>query len=76
MTGSGGHNVPKSAEVAPRLQEAGGLAEPWTFRSRAKMYRRTNREVFARKVQHTCTLTTLMDYLKIICVFKYFLFMW
>lgn len=37
MTSSGGHNVPKSAEVAPLLQEADGLAETCDIQKQGKM---------------------------------------
>lgn len=40
-----------------------------TFRSRERWIS-SNREVFARKVQHTRKQTTLNDYLKLICVFN------
>lgn len=36
LTSSGGHNVPKSAEVAPVLQEADGLAESCDIQKQRK----------------------------------------
>lgn len=39
MSSSGGHNMPKSAEVAPLLQEAGGLAESCDIQRQGKIYR-------------------------------------
>lgn len=41
--------MPRSAEVAPLLQEASGLAESCDIQKQAKMYESRNREAFARK---------------------------
>lgn len=70
MSSSGGHNMPKSAEVAPLLQEAGGLAESCDIQRQGKIYRVGIAESLHGTCKRTGAQTTLKDYLKCICVFN------
>lgn len=70
MSGSGGHNAPASAEVAPLLQEADGLAESCDIQWQGKSYRVGIDESLHGKCKRARTETTLKDYLECICVFN------
>lgn len=61
MTSSGGHNTPKSAEVAPLLQEADGLAESCDIQRQAKIYRAGTVESLRGPCKRTRTQTILKD---------------
>lgn len=70
MTSSGGHNVPKSAEVAPWLQEAAGLAESCHIQEQG-MYRCIQQEsssLCTESAIHTRTQTTLIILNSFVCL--------